>query len=322
MSRGINKAILVGNLGSDPEVRTLPSGDPVANVSLATGESRTDKSTGEVKERSEWHRVVFFGKLAEIVQQYLHTGSRIYVEGRLRTRQWQTSDGHERYTTEIIVDARGSMQMLDSRPVEASAPTRPEPAPRKVTKPRRQPETDRKFKRLCTPKAASGQEVSEGQRAGQGGTASGADISGVLERAWAGRWGRAGWREIRGGSPLCGRRWRLPGGALIELEIGLGLGLGEEVPVQHRRGSILPRGWSAGGAIGGGSVGSPRTTRIRWTGAVSVSNAAHVLTSTGRERPVAPAGIPRSPQGETACGRSPRDVRFLESSPGCRLGGQ
>ena len=97
MSRGINKAILIGNLGSDPEVRTLPSGDAVANVSLATSESWTDKSTGELKERTEWHRVVFFGKLAEIVQQYLHTGSRIYVEGRLRTRQWQTSEGHERY---------------------------------------------------------------------------------------------------------------------------------------------------------------------------------------------------------------------------------
>jgi single-strand DNA-binding protein len=126
MARGINKAILIGNLGSAPDVRTLPSGDLVANVSLATGESWTDKSTGEVKERTEWHRVVFFGKLAAIVQQYLHTGSRIYVEGRLRTRQWQTSEGYERSTTEIIVDARGSMQMLDGRPAEGTAPT-PEP---------------------------------------------------------------------------------------------------------------------------------------------------------------------------------------------------
>ncbi len=130
MSRGINKAILIGNLGSDPEVRTLPSGDAVANVSLATGESWTDKSTGELKERTEWHRVVFFGKLAEIVQQYLHTGSRIYVEGRLRTRQWQTSEGHERTTTEVVVDARGSMQMLDGRPAEASPPASPEPTQR------------------------------------------------------------------------------------------------------------------------------------------------------------------------------------------------
>jgi len=87
-----------------------------------------------VKERTEWHRLVFFGKVAEIVQQYLHTGSRIYVEGRLRTRQWQTSEGHERTTTEVVVDARGSMQMLDARPAE------PSPAPRKASKPKRQPE--------------------------------------------------------------------------------------------------------------------------------------------------------------------------------------
>ena len=137
MSNGINKVILIGNLGADPEVRSLPSGDVVANVSLATSESWTDKSTGEVKERTEWHRVAFFGKLAEIVQQYLHKGSRIYVEGRLRTRMWQDSHGHDRYTTEIIVDARGSLQMLDGpRPVETPRPTTKRPASRSRPQPR------------------------------------------------------------------------------------------------------------------------------------------------------------------------------------------
>jgi single-strand DNA-binding protein len=121
MSRGINKVILIGNLGNEPDVRYMPSGDAVANVSLATSESWKDKNTGETQERTEWHRVVFFGKLAEIVKQYLHKGSKIYVEGKLRTRKWQDKEGQERYTTEIVVDINGSMQMLDSRPGGASA---------------------------------------------------------------------------------------------------------------------------------------------------------------------------------------------------------
>jgi len=115
MSRGVNKVILIGNLGTDPEVRYMPSGDAVANVRLATSDSWKDKNTGEMQERTEWHRVVFFGRLAEVVKQYLRKGSKIYVEGKLRTRKWQGQDGQDRYSTEIVVDINGSMQMLDSR---------------------------------------------------------------------------------------------------------------------------------------------------------------------------------------------------------------
>jgi len=115
MARGVNKVILIGNLGADPEVRYMPSGDAVANVRLATSESWKDRNTGETQERTEWHRVVFFGKLAEIVKQYVHKGSKIYVEGKLRTRKWQGQDGQDRYSTEVVVDFNGTMQMLDSR---------------------------------------------------------------------------------------------------------------------------------------------------------------------------------------------------------------
>jgi len=112
---GVNKVILVGNLGKDPEVKYMPSGDAVANVTLATSESWNDKSTGEKKEKTEWHRVVFFGKLAEIVGQYCKKGSKIYVEGQLQTRKWQ-KEGQDHYSTEIVVKGfNGTMQMLDSR---------------------------------------------------------------------------------------------------------------------------------------------------------------------------------------------------------------
>lgn len=121
MSRGINKAILIGHLGADPEIRALPSGESVANLSLATNEHWTDKASGESRERTEWHRVVLFGRLAEIAAPYLHTGSRVYIEGKLRTRQYQTQDGAERRVTKIIVDFAGTLQMLDSRP-EANTP--------------------------------------------------------------------------------------------------------------------------------------------------------------------------------------------------------
>ncbi len=114
-SRGVNKVILIGNLGADPEVRYMPSGDAVANCRIATSESWKDKSTGEMQERTEWHNVGFFGKTAEIVKQYLRKGSKVYVEGKLRTRKWQGQDGQDRYTTEIVVDLNGTMQMLDSR---------------------------------------------------------------------------------------------------------------------------------------------------------------------------------------------------------------
>jgi single-strand DNA-binding protein len=111
-SRGINKVILVGNLGNDPEHRVLPSGGGVTNVSLATSESWRDKNTGEQQERTEWHRVVFFNRLSEIAAEYLRKGSKVYVEGSLRTRKWQDQSGQDRYSTEIVAQ---EMQMLDSR---------------------------------------------------------------------------------------------------------------------------------------------------------------------------------------------------------------
>ncbi|NEV62332.1 single-stranded DNA-binding protein [Thiorhodococcus minor] len=120
MSRGINKVILIGNLGTDPEVRTLPSGDSVANLSLATSETWTDKASGERRERTDWHRVVLFGGVAEIAAQYLHSGSKVYVEGKLRTRQYQAQDGGERSVTEVVVDVTGTLQMLDSQPSGAA----------------------------------------------------------------------------------------------------------------------------------------------------------------------------------------------------------
>lgn len=109
MSRGINKVILVGNLGNDPEVKFMPSGNAVTNVSVATSESWKDKQTGQRQERTEWHRVVFFNRLAEIAGEYLKKGSKVYVEGSLRTRKWQGQDGQDRYTTEIVA---AEMQML------------------------------------------------------------------------------------------------------------------------------------------------------------------------------------------------------------------
>ena len=110
-SRGINKVILVGNLGNDPEIRYMPNGNAVANVSLATSDSWKDKATGEQQEKTEWHRVVFFNRLAEIVEQYVKKGSKLYVEGRLQTRSWE-QDGVKRYSTEIVAS---EMQMLDGR---------------------------------------------------------------------------------------------------------------------------------------------------------------------------------------------------------------
>ncbi|MCI0653803.1 MAG: single-stranded DNA-binding protein [Methylococcaceae bacterium] len=111
-SRGINKVILIGNLGTDPEVRYMSSGDAVTNVSIATSETWKDKQTGDPREITEWHRVVFFKKLAEIAGEYLRKGSKVYIEGSLRTRKWQGQDGQDRYTTEIVAN---EMQMLDSR---------------------------------------------------------------------------------------------------------------------------------------------------------------------------------------------------------------
>lgn len=112
MARGVNKVILIGNLGSDPEVRYTPDGVPVANFSLATTESWNDRNTGERQERTEWHRLVLWRRQAEVAQQYLKKGSKIYIEGKLQTRSWDDQSGQKRYTTEIVVF---DMQMLDSR---------------------------------------------------------------------------------------------------------------------------------------------------------------------------------------------------------------
>ncbi|MBH8578750.1 single-stranded DNA-binding protein [Bisbaumannia pacifica] len=112
MARGVNKVIIIGNLGQDPEVRFMPSGNPVANLRIATTDSWTDRQSGQRQERTEWHSVVLFNKLAEIAQQYVKKGSRIYIEGRLQTRKWQAQDGQDRYSTEIVAN---DMQMLDSR---------------------------------------------------------------------------------------------------------------------------------------------------------------------------------------------------------------
>ena len=114
MSRGVNKVILVGNVGGDPDVRYMPNGNAVANITLATSECWRDKQTGQQQEKTEWHRIVFFGRLAEVVGQYVRKGSKLYVEGKLQTREWE-KDGIKRYTTEIVVDINGQMQMLDSR---------------------------------------------------------------------------------------------------------------------------------------------------------------------------------------------------------------
>ncbi|RFA30222.1 single-stranded DNA-binding protein [Alkalilimnicola ehrlichii] len=111
-SRGVNKVILIGNLGRDPEVRYMPSGSAVTNIAVATSETWRDKQTGEQQERTEWHNVVFFNRLAEIAGEYLRKGSKVYLEGSLRTRKWQDREGRDRYTTEIVAS---EMQMLDGR---------------------------------------------------------------------------------------------------------------------------------------------------------------------------------------------------------------
>jgi single-strand DNA-binding protein len=123
MARGVNKVILIGTLGSDPEVRYMPNGGAVANISLATNESWKDKNTGQMQEKTEWHRVVVFGKLAEVAGEYLRKGSQVYFEGKLQTRKWQDqATGQDKYTTEVVIDFGGQMQMLGGRSDNAGAP--------------------------------------------------------------------------------------------------------------------------------------------------------------------------------------------------------
>ena len=135
MARGINKVILVGNLGADPDTRYMPSGGAVTNLSVATSESWKDKQTGEQKDRTEWHKVAMFGRLAEISAEYLRKGSQVYIEGKIRTRKWQDKEGKDRWTTEVIAD---EMQMLGGR--GGGAPARdesyaPQSAPQKAAAP-------------------------------------------------------------------------------------------------------------------------------------------------------------------------------------------
>jgi single-strand DNA-binding protein len=112
MARGVNKVIIVGNLGADPDTRAMPSGNSVTNVSVATSESWNDKNSGERQEKTEWHKVVFFGRLAEIADQYLKKGSQVYVEGKLQTRKWEDKEGNDRWTTEIVAN---QLEMLGER---------------------------------------------------------------------------------------------------------------------------------------------------------------------------------------------------------------
>ena len=123
MARGVNKVILVGTCGQDPEIKYLPNGNAVCNLSLATSEQWTDKQTNQKVEKTEWHRVSMFGKVAEIAGEYLRKGSQVYIEGKLQTREWE-KDGIKRYTTEIVVDMRGTMQLLGGKPADGgnSAP--------------------------------------------------------------------------------------------------------------------------------------------------------------------------------------------------------
>tara|TARA_R110000744_G_scaffold380568_1_gene503240 strand:+ start:20925 stop:21488 length:564 start_codon:yes stop_codon:yes gene_type:complete len=126
---GVNKVIILGNLGKDPDVRFLPSGGSVANLTIATSESWKDKQTGEAKEKTEWHRVVMFGKLAEIAGEYLKKGSKVYIEGALQTRKWTNSEGQDQYTTEIVVQGfNGTMQMLTPNPNSQAAGNNSQPS--------------------------------------------------------------------------------------------------------------------------------------------------------------------------------------------------
>lgn len=141
MARGINKVILVGNLGNDPEVRYSSNGNAIANISIATSDSWKDKNTGEQQEKTEWHRVVMFNRLGEIAGEYLKKGSQVYIEGKLQTRKWQDQSGQDRYTTEIVANemqmlgGRGGSDMSSGGGYQAPAPQRPQAAPQPAAQP-------------------------------------------------------------------------------------------------------------------------------------------------------------------------------------------
>lgn len=131
MARGVNKVILIGNLGQDPDTRYTANGNAVVNLNLATDESYKDRQTGQMVPKTEWHRIVMFGKLAEVAGQYLRKGSKVYIEGKLQTRKWQNKEGQDVYTTEVVVDISGQMKMLDSKPEgqQQTAPSQPAQQP-------------------------------------------------------------------------------------------------------------------------------------------------------------------------------------------------
>lgn len=140
-NRGINRVILVGNLGQDPEVRYMPNGSAVANLSVATSESWKDKQTGETRDRTEWHRVVVFGKLAEIAGEYVKKGTQVYLEGQLQTRKWQDQAGIDRYTTEVVINPiGGTLQILGSRSDDSNQQQSQQPINRPV--PQDEPPTE------------------------------------------------------------------------------------------------------------------------------------------------------------------------------------
>ena len=155
MARGVNKVILIGNVGGDPETRYMPNGNAVTNITLATTDSWKDKQTGQLQERTEWHRVVLFGKVAEIAGEYLRKGSQCYIEGRLQTREWE-KDGVKRYTTEIVVDMGGTMQLLGGRGGNSDdAPRQSQP------RPQREPQQARPQQPQQQPKPAAQQPAAD-----------------------------------------------------------------------------------------------------------------------------------------------------------------
>lgn len=138
MARGVNRVILVGTLGQDPEIKYLSNGNAVCNLSLATSEQWKDKQSGEKKETTEWHRVVLFGKVAEIAGEYCRKGGQVYIEGKLKTREWE-KDGIKRYSTEIVVDMQGTMQLLGGKPADGGSS---QPKPQQQSRPSQQPAPD------------------------------------------------------------------------------------------------------------------------------------------------------------------------------------
>lgn len=141
-SRGVNKVILIGHLGQDPEIRYMPNGGAVANLTLATSESWRDKQSGEMREKTEWHRVVIFGKLAEVAGEYLKKGSQVYIEGSLQTHKWQDQSGQDRYTTEVVVNIGGSMQMLGGNGGNQAGSQQPARQPQQSQAPQNDPPMD------------------------------------------------------------------------------------------------------------------------------------------------------------------------------------